>query len=461
MRRIIPLAIPLLLSLATPSWGVDDDVDQYVAIHVGKLIVGNGEERKDVTVLILDGKIEAVGKDVDLPHPCREIDARGWTAMPGLIHPSSRRGLLGINRGGTAAHRTISEEFLPAEGAYDGAVEAGFTTMVLSPPSGNGFPGRAMTIRTKDLGAGLIIEPESWVRMSLDSSSRYGSAKGALRKGFTDAKKEIEKVEKARKEWEEKKKKAEEEAKKKAEAEKKKGGEPEKKTPQAPPKPGMAEEGGEKKKEDKPKEPEVFKAPPMNPALVPLVKMIQGEDDIFGVLSIGGASAYLHMRDALRDIDVPYVLMKGGGQRRFGGSSDDLFFVADKMGERKETILLPPSISNYPYSINKVNPPQKFMDAGCSVGFFPSGADDNTLEGFRFQTAELLKAGTEREDAIKAMTLNVATALGLGDRLGSIEKGKDANLVLLNGDVFDVQAEVQQVVLEGEVVYDRDDEEED
>ena len=110
-----------LSGTAGASFDSAQDDDEYVAIHVGKLIVGNGEEQGAVTILLLDGKVEAIGESVELPFPCEEIDARDLVAMPGLIHPASRRGLMNMQRRGVDAHRTISEEFLPAGGVYDGA----------------------------------------------------------------------------------------------------------------------------------------------------------------------------------------------------------------------------------------------------------------------------------------------------------------------------------------------------
>ena len=102
--------------------------------------------------------------------------------------------------------------------------------------------------------------------------------------------------------------------------------------------------------------------------------------------------------------------------------------------------------------------PAKFVEAGCKVAFVPTGDGDAQLGAMRFQVAELIKNGMSREDAVKALTGNVAEALGLGSRLGTVEKGKDGNLILLSADPFDVQAEVQKVVIEGSVVYDRDEE---
>ena len=78
------------------------------------------------------------------------------------------------------------------------------------------------------------------------------------------------------------------------------------------------------------------------------------------------------------------------------------------------------------------------------------------LEALRYNVAELIRGGLPREEAVQALTLRVAEALRLEERLGSVESGKDGNLLILSGDPFDVQSEVEKVVLEGTVIYDRD-----
>jgi imidazolonepropionase-like amidohydrolase len=72
-----------------------------------------------------------------------------------------------------------------------------------------------------------------------------------------------------------------------------------------------------------------------------------------------------------------------------------------------------------------------------------------------YQAATAVKNGLSRAEALRAITLSPAEILGLGSRLGSIEKGKDANLVLLTGDPLDSQTWVETVLIEGKIVYER------
>jgi len=61
----------------------------------------------------------------------------------------------------------------------------------------------------------------------------------------------------------------------------------------------------------------------------------------------------------------------------------------------------------------------------------------------------------DRDEALRAITLVPAEILGLGDRKGAIEPGRDADLAILTGDPFSAATWVDKVILDGEVAYDR------
>jgi imidazolonepropionase-like amidohydrolase len=60
--------------------------------------------------------------------------------------------------------------------------------------------------------------------------------------------------------------------------------------------------------------------------------------------------------------------------------------------------------------------------------------------------------GLPYDEALKAITLNVADMFGFGDKLGSLDVGKTANVVLANGDPLDVRTSVKQVYIDGAAV---------
>lgn len=67
-----------------------------------------------------------------------------------------------------------------------------------------------------------------------------------------------------------------------------------------------------------------------------------------------------------------------------------------------------------------------------------------------------VKAGMEETEALKAVTINAAEILGVADRVGSIEEGKDADLVIFNGDPLDIRSRIEAVFIDGERVNEQD-----
>ena len=63
-----------------------------------------------------------------------------------------------------------------------------------------------------------------------------------------------------------------------------------------------------------------------------------------------------------------------------------------------------------------------------------------------------IKAGMDAFEALKAITINPAKHIGIEDRVGSIEVGKDADIVIVEGSPFDVDHEVKWVFINGEIV---------
>ncbi len=69
------------------------------------------------------------------------------------------------------------------------------------------------------------------------------------------------------------------------------------------------------------------------------------------------------------------------------------------------------------------------------------------------QAALAVKEGMEPVDALRSITINPATVMGVADRVGSLEKGKDADLVLWTGDPLDVRNRVLRTFVSGDEVY--------
>jgi imidazolonepropionase-like amidohydrolase len=71
--------------------------------------------------------------------------------------------------------------------------------------------------------------------------------------------------------------------------------------------------------------------------------------------------------------------------------------------------------------------------------------------------AMAVKEGMEEEAALKAITIHAAELTGIQDRVGSLEAGKDADIVIFDGHPFDLKSKVQATIINGGIVYQRGD----
>lgn len=95
-------------------------------------------------------------------------------------------------------------------------------------------------------------------------------------------------------------------------------------------------------------------------------------------------------------------------------------------------------------------------EAGAIVGFHTDdGITDSRV--FLRSAALAVRAGMNRDAALKAMTINGAIMLDLQDRVGTLEAGKDADLIVLSGDPLSVYTHVEQTWVDGNKVFDRSD----
>jgi hypothetical protein len=110
----------------------------------------------------------------------------------------------------------------------------------------------------------------------------------------------------------------------------------------------------------------------------------------------------------------------------------------------------PSDIPNYRDLVTRQEAPAvpgMLAKAGVEFAFYSDGMD--TAADLKKALKKALDAGLARGDAIRALTLNAAQIYGVSDRLGSIEKGKIANLVVMKGDAFDDKTTVEYLFIDG------------
>ncbi|MCM1578502.1 MAG: amidohydrolase [Ruminococcus sp.] len=127
--------------------------------------------------------------------------------------------------------------------------------------------------------------------------------------------------------------------------------------------------------------------------------------------------------------------------------------IADILAERKAAAVIGPIIGDRgkPELANaSLENAAKLMKAGVPIAIC-TDHPETPVQYLALGAALCAKNGLPREDALAAVTVNAAKLGGFGDRAGSIEPGKDADLILLDGDPFDVFTNVVMTMIDGKV----------
>ena len=178
-----------------------------------------------------------------------------------------------------------------------------------------------------------------------------------------------------------------------------------------------------------------------------LVDLIQKKADVFALLELNNASDFVQMSDVLKKFDIAHHYLARNGQQA------DFAYVVAKLGEQKPKIILQPVINRTPFSAERLHLVRMLSQAGCEVSLMPLNDSAREHERMLGRIANLVREGWARSEALKAVTLHPARLLGLDTRLGSIEKGKEADLIFLDADPLDPLARVREVMIAGEIVH--------
>jgi len=131
------------------------------------------------------------------------------------------------------------------------------------------------------------------------------------------------------------------------------------------------------------------------------------------------------------------------------------FKVADKIKEAGIPVILNDLYANPSEPEDGYDAP--FRNAGelsrAGVLFcFSSGGDPSIAKDLPYHAAHAVAFGLNRDEAIKALTINPAKIFGVDDRLGSLEVGKDADLFICTGDPLDLRHELKYLFINGKEV---------
>jgi imidazolonepropionase-like amidohydrolase len=151
---------------------------------------------------------------------------------------------------------------------------------------------------------------------------------------------------------------------------------------------------------------------------------------------------YVHA-ETVKEIQVGVEFAKEFGFKTVLIGGTDSWMITDYLKENNVPVILG-EMHNLPVTQDDdVDQPYKtpFLLQQAGVLFAIGDVDENTRgRNLMFNAGTAVAYGLTKEQALQAITLNAAKILGIDDRTGSLEKGKDANIVISDGDILDMKS---------------------
>lgn len=410
MKRLLLILLLAILPVAPQAASGDS-----YAIRGARVHTLTGSPLENATVLVRAGKIEAVGTDLAIPKGATVIEAKGLEVYPGFFDSVSQLGLVEIESISATIDTNEVVPFNPQlmaasainpQSEHIPVTRANGITHALSAPSISGstvIGGQAAVINL----SGRIID-EMLVKKSaamvlnwptLQTGSFDFTTFQFRQRPFSEVKQEYEKniqqiadlLAKAR----------------------------------------HYQQATEKSNN--------YQRDLSLEALVPVVK---GELPLLIIANSDRA-----IKDAVEFAEKQKVrIIIGGGAQAWK--------VKELLRDKKIPVLLRPTQStpteeDEPYDKPYSNPGELHA-AGVKIAFATfNSSDSRTLPQ---EAGQAVPFGLPREEAIRAITINPAEIFGLSDKLGTIEKGKIANLVVTDSDPLEIRSQVKYVFIDGRPV---------
>jgi hypothetical protein len=423
---VVCCAALVALFAVTPSLHAQGGEPQYFAIRGAKVVPVSGPPMEGATVVISRGIITAIGKDVAIPPEAWVIDGKGLTVYPGLFDSFTDVGIPAApppaaggeggprraqssargpeDRPGSTPWRSAADEVSLSDKRIESWRSAGFTTVVSS-PKGGFFPGQAAVLDLAGERAGdLVVKSPVAIPVSLQLSGGFG---GGFPDSLLGALAYVHQV------W-------------------------------------LDTEWSTKAQATYEKNPHGVARPRYDRTEAALADALE---DHALVLVPGNNSVQL--RRAFELIDrwkVNGVIY--GGQMAYE--------VAPEIAAKKIPVLVDlkwpeaekdadpenrPSLRTLRFRDRAPSSPAALSKAGAKFALYSGGiaAPKDILKAVK----KSIDAGLAPDAALRALTLSPAEIFGVADRLGSIENGKIANLVVADGDLFEEKTKIKIVFVDG------------
>lgn len=416
MRKTrIGLLLTCLLAGAVYGQG---PAESYV-IRNARIVTVTGPVIENGAVVISNGRIAAVGQSVSIPPSARVIDGTGLSVYPGLIDAGTVLGLTEISSvAGTVDTSEIGDNnadihvdvAIHPDSTHIGVTRVVGVTTALTEPRGGLIAGRSALINLdgwvpKDM---VLKSPVAmhvtWPR-TRPGRGFGGGFQQAARRSVTELRREQE-------QQIEKLKKILSDAKAYGDA-----------------------------RDARAKDPSIpsqdidLKLDALVPVVrgqMPLVVQANEERDIKAIIAFADE---LKVR----------VILSGG---------DEAYKLADQLKAKNIPVIVGPVLEmppneDDPYDTAFANAGRLFK-AGVKIAFQTlSSAEARDLP---YHAGMAAAFGLPKEEALKAVTINPAEILGVADQIGSIEKGKVANLIVTDGDPLEILTQVKHLFINGRTV---------
>ncbi|HEY8300804.1 MAG TPA: amidohydrolase [Jatrophihabitans sp.] len=381
-----------------------------IAIIHGHVVPVDGDPLDDATVLIIDGTISAVGREVEIPDGVDIVDASGQWVLPGFIDAHAH---VGVHEEGEGAAGNDTNEMTdpngarlraldainPADIGFRDALSGGVTSVVAKPGSGNPIGGQTVALKTWGrIVDEMVIKSPCSVKSALGENPKrvYGEKKQlpSTRLGVAAVIRDaLTKAQDYR-------------ARRDAAAAK---GDP-------------------------------FDRDPTGEVLV---RVLDGELPW---------SQHTHRAD---DIATALRLADEFGYRLIVNHATEGFLIADVLAERGIPCVVGPMLSTR----SKVELRERTLaNPGllARAGVLVAITTDHPVVAIDFlvhQATFAVKEGMDRDEALRAITVNPAKIMGLDDRVGALRPGLDGDVVIWDGDPLDVMSRALQVFVNGSPAY--------
>jgi imidazolonepropionase-like amidohydrolase len=421
-----------------------------VLIQGATVLTGTGERLDGADVLIVDGRVQAVGKDLSAPANARIIDARGKWVTPGLIDIHSHLGVYavpavkGLDDGNEATSPVTSQVWAehsiwPQDPGFETALEGGVTTLQILPGSANLIGGRSAVVKNvqavsyeamKFPGAAYGLKmacgenpKRVYGSQHQAPSTRMGNVAG-YRQAFADAQDYLQQWDKYNRELAEYNKK----------------------------KTQPAESDGKKTKDkDASKEPMPPSPPKRDLKLETLAEVLKGNIRVH--MHCYRSDEMTTMLDVADEFGFKIVAFH---------HAVEAYKIADRLADKGVCAAMWADWWGFKMEaydgIQENLPMVDFPEHSCAIVHSDSG---DGIQRLNQEAAKAMAHGARAgfevspERAIRWLTFNPAKSLGLEDRIGTLQAGKAADVVIWNGNPFSVYALAEQVFIDGALKFDR------